>query len=251
MITAVPTPRHVPVHEPDRGLANSGGGTATFISPFQVRIGGNDSAVIGGSGAAVHERRTSRRRSTGSPGFAGHRHRHRRGLDRVHGHLRRAPRRAPTCRTSNSSTSAAAAASPPSRRRTTAARTTRSRSTTTATRRRRSRTARTTPPPGSWPRSRRSCRPARPRRSPASAAAAASTTPASRSRSPARWRRRTCRSCSSVTNFSAGTSGFVERDRQGRRGRQQGRDDHGDRQRDPGRDGSGRRSRSRCGRRSR
>jgi hypothetical protein len=29
------------------GLANSGAGTATFNAPFQVRIGGNDSAVIG------------------------------------------------------------------------------------------------------------------------------------------------------------------------------------------------------------
>ncbi|HSS20658.1 MAG TPA: M12 family metallo-peptidase, partial [Pyrinomonadaceae bacterium] len=29
------------------GLATSGGGTATFNAPFQVRIGGNDSAVIG------------------------------------------------------------------------------------------------------------------------------------------------------------------------------------------------------------
>ncbi len=50
---------------------NSGGGTVTFTSPFQVRIGGNDSAVIGGSGLRVHTTPTSRRRSTRIAGFAG------------------------------------------------------------------------------------------------------------------------------------------------------------------------------------
>jgi hypothetical protein len=49
-VTAVPTPRSFQYTNPiTTGLANSGGGTATFFSPFQVRIGGNDSAVIGGS----------------------------------------------------------------------------------------------------------------------------------------------------------------------------------------------------------
>ena len=51
-ITAVPTPRSFQYTAASSGLANSGGGTATFFSPFQVRIGGNDSAVIGGSGLA-------------------------------------------------------------------------------------------------------------------------------------------------------------------------------------------------------
>ncbi len=49
-ITAVPTPRTFQYTAAASGLANSGGGTATYFSPFQVRIGGNDSAVIGGSG---------------------------------------------------------------------------------------------------------------------------------------------------------------------------------------------------------
>jgi hypothetical protein len=51
-ITAVPTPRTFQYTAVAAGLANSGGGSATFFSPFQVRIGGNDSAVIGGSGLA-------------------------------------------------------------------------------------------------------------------------------------------------------------------------------------------------------
>ncbi len=49
-ITAVPTPRSFKYTNPTAGLANSGGGTVTFFSPFQVRIGGSDSALIGGSG---------------------------------------------------------------------------------------------------------------------------------------------------------------------------------------------------------
>lgn len=51
-ITAVPSPRTFQYTAASSGLANSGGGTATFYAPFQVRIGGNDSAVIGGSGLA-------------------------------------------------------------------------------------------------------------------------------------------------------------------------------------------------------
>jgi hypothetical protein len=49
-ITAVPTPRSFEFIHTTSGLANSGGGTVTFFAPFQVRIGGNDSTVIGGSG---------------------------------------------------------------------------------------------------------------------------------------------------------------------------------------------------------
>jgi len=49
-ITAVPSPRTFQYTNPTAGLANSSGGTATYTSPFQIRIGGNDSAVIGGSG---------------------------------------------------------------------------------------------------------------------------------------------------------------------------------------------------------
>lgn len=51
-ITSVPTPRTFQYTAALPGLANSGGGTATLFSPFQVRIGVNDSAVIGGSGLA-------------------------------------------------------------------------------------------------------------------------------------------------------------------------------------------------------
>jgi hypothetical protein len=53
-ITAVPTPRTFQYTDASSGLANSGGGSATFFSPFQVRIGGNDSAVIGGGGLAYN-----------------------------------------------------------------------------------------------------------------------------------------------------------------------------------------------------
>ena len=48
-ITAVPTPRSFQYTDATAGLANSGGGTATFFTPFQVQIGGNNSAVINGS----------------------------------------------------------------------------------------------------------------------------------------------------------------------------------------------------------
>jgi reprolysin-like metallo-peptidase family M12B len=51
-VTAVPSPRSFEVTNPTAGLANSGGGSATYFAPFQVRIGGNDSAVIGGTGLA-------------------------------------------------------------------------------------------------------------------------------------------------------------------------------------------------------
>jgi hypothetical protein len=51
-ITAVPTPRSFEFTHTSAGLAPAGGGTVTFFSPFQARIGGNDSALIGGSGLA-------------------------------------------------------------------------------------------------------------------------------------------------------------------------------------------------------
>ena len=71
---------HLPVHRrrppasPTRAAAS-----ATYFSPFQVRIGGNDSAVIGGSGLAVHcdEPHCSHQRDRR---VRGHRHRHRRAL---------------------------------------------------------------------------------------------------------------------------------------------------------------------------
>jgi len=53
-ISAVPTPRTFQYTAAASGLADSGGGTATYFSPFQVRIGGNDSAVIGGAGLAYN-----------------------------------------------------------------------------------------------------------------------------------------------------------------------------------------------------
>jgi hypothetical protein len=53
-ITAVPSPRSFQYTAGVSGLAPSGGGTATYNSPFQVRIGGNDSAVIGGASQAYN-----------------------------------------------------------------------------------------------------------------------------------------------------------------------------------------------------
>lgn len=51
VISAVPSPRSFE-YTIAAALADSGGGSATYSSPFQVRIGGNDSAIIGGSGLA-------------------------------------------------------------------------------------------------------------------------------------------------------------------------------------------------------
>ncbi len=119
-ITAVPTPRTFEYTLVTGGLANSGGGSATYFSPFRVRIGGSDSALIGGPGTAVHERQPDR----------GHQRHPRasRGRRRSRAPRRPAsrsrtptPPRASTCRTSSSSASAAAAASPRSRRPTTVA----------------------------------------------------------------------------------------------------------------------------------
>jgi hypothetical protein len=49
-ITAVPSPRTFQYTLATSGLANSGGGSATYFSPFRVRIGGADSQLIGGTG---------------------------------------------------------------------------------------------------------------------------------------------------------------------------------------------------------
>jgi hypothetical protein len=69
-ITAVPTPRTFQVTSATSGLASSGGGTMTFFSPFQVRFGGSDSAVIGGGGLAyTNANLTSAINAI--PGFAG------------------------------------------------------------------------------------------------------------------------------------------------------------------------------------
>src|SRR3954471_14175539 len=51
-ITAVPTPRQIQYIAAASGLANSGGGSVTYNSPFQLSYGGSDSTVIGGSGPA-------------------------------------------------------------------------------------------------------------------------------------------------------------------------------------------------------
>ncbi|MBK9711260.1 MAG: hypothetical protein IPO81_08010 [Kouleothrix sp.] len=69
-ITAVPTPRSFQYTAGASGLANSGGGTATYFSPFQVRVGGNDSAVIGGSGLA-YSSANLQSAINAIPGFAG------------------------------------------------------------------------------------------------------------------------------------------------------------------------------------
>ena len=85
-----------------RASPNSGGGTVTFFSPFQVRIGGNDSAVIGGSGQPTRTPNLTTAINA-IAGFAGTVDRHRRRRDRLHGHLHAARRPASTCRTSRSS----------------------------------------------------------------------------------------------------------------------------------------------------
>jgi hypothetical protein len=69
-VTSVPSARSFTYTSPTAGLASSGNGTMTFFSPFQVRIGGNDSAVVGGSGLAyTNANLTSAINAI--PGFAG------------------------------------------------------------------------------------------------------------------------------------------------------------------------------------
>ena len=51
-VTAVPTPRTLQYTAVASGLTNSGAGSVTYSSPFQLSYGGQDSAVIGGSSQA-------------------------------------------------------------------------------------------------------------------------------------------------------------------------------------------------------
>src|SRR5262249_15615518 len=51
-VASVPSARSFTYTDPTAGLASSGGGSATYSSPFQVQIGGNNSAVIGGTSQA-------------------------------------------------------------------------------------------------------------------------------------------------------------------------------------------------------
>jgi hypothetical protein len=53
-IDSVPTARSFTYTNPTAGLANSGGGSVTYSSPFQMRIGGNDSVVVGGTAQAYN-----------------------------------------------------------------------------------------------------------------------------------------------------------------------------------------------------
>ncbi len=69
-ITAVPSPRSFEYTNPAAGLANSGGGSATYFAPFQVRIGGSDSAVIGGS-SQLYSATNIQNAINAIPGFAG------------------------------------------------------------------------------------------------------------------------------------------------------------------------------------
>ncbi len=69
-ITSVPTPRSFTYTNATAGLANSGGTTATYSAPFQVRVGGNDSAVIGGSSQA-YTAANVQSAINAIPGFAG------------------------------------------------------------------------------------------------------------------------------------------------------------------------------------
>ena len=52
VIDAVTGPRSFTFQNPTAGLANSGGGSATYSAPFQLQIGGQTSATIGGSSQA-------------------------------------------------------------------------------------------------------------------------------------------------------------------------------------------------------
>src|SRR6185503_4008315 len=53
-VTAVPTARALQYTAAASGLANSGGGSVTYNSPFQLTYGGQSSAVIGGSSQAYN-----------------------------------------------------------------------------------------------------------------------------------------------------------------------------------------------------
>lgn len=70
IITAVPTPRSFEFTHTSSDLAPAGGGTVTYYSPFQVRIGGSDSALIGGSGLPYNAANIQSAINA-IPGFAG------------------------------------------------------------------------------------------------------------------------------------------------------------------------------------
>jgi hypothetical protein len=69
-ITAVPTPRQFQFTNPTAGLPNAGGGTMTFVSPFNLRVAGNanSSALIN---SANYTNAGLTAAFAGIPGFAG------------------------------------------------------------------------------------------------------------------------------------------------------------------------------------
>jgi hypothetical protein len=69
-VTAVPTARTLQYTAAVSGLANSGGGSVTYNSPFQLRYGGVDSAVIGGS-AQAYSNANIQTALNAIPGFPG------------------------------------------------------------------------------------------------------------------------------------------------------------------------------------
>ncbi len=69
-VASVPSARSFTFTNPTAGLPTTGGGTVTYSSPFQVRIGGNDSAVIGGTSQA-YTATNVQNAINAIPGFAG------------------------------------------------------------------------------------------------------------------------------------------------------------------------------------
>ncbi|HET7856268.1 MAG TPA: M12 family metallo-peptidase, partial [Gaiellaceae bacterium] len=69
-VTNVPSNRTFQYALDCTGLTNSGGGSATYFSPFKVRIGGNDSVLIGGTGLPYNDANLTSAINA-IPGFAG------------------------------------------------------------------------------------------------------------------------------------------------------------------------------------
>jgi hypothetical protein len=69
-VASVPSARSFTYTNPTAGLPAAGGGTVTYSSPFQVRIGGNDSAVVGGTSQA-YTATNVQNAINAIPGFAG------------------------------------------------------------------------------------------------------------------------------------------------------------------------------------
>ena len=70
-ITAVPTPRSFQYELPAAPTTNpTGGGSVTYFSPFRMRFGGNDSALVGGS-AQPYSSATVQDALNAIPGFPG------------------------------------------------------------------------------------------------------------------------------------------------------------------------------------